>query len=177
MQDTRLVKLFIACSLDGYIAREDGAIDWLFSDQDYGFGSFFASVDTVVMGRHTYDLALSFPEYPYADKNVYVFSRSRPEGKDERGSLFTAESPGNLISRLRDDPGKDIWLVGGGQLVRSFLDEDLIDRLDVFIHPLLIGSGLPLFPRGSIQTNLRFEGTTSFVSGLVQLSYVRLPGG
>jgi dihydrofolate reductase len=169
----RLVKLFIASSLDGYIARENGGIDWLFSDQDYGFGAFFASVDTVVMGRHTYDLALSFPEYPYAEKAVYVFSRSQPAGKDERGSHITSESPGNLLSRLRDDPGKDIWLVGGGQLVRSFLDEDLIDRLDVFIHPVLLGSGLPLFPRGAAQTHLVFEGTTSFVSGLVQLSYTR----
>lgn len=169
----RLVKLFIACSLDGYIARDDGGIDWLFADQDYGYSSFFSSIDTVVMGRHTHDLALSFPVYPYADKTVFVFSRTHPAGEDERGASFTSESPEDFVSRLRDDPGRDLWLVGGGQLVRAFLDHDLIDQFEIFVHPVLLGSGLPLFPRGAARTNLRLEGVTPFVSGLVQLSYTR----
>jgi dihydrofolate reductase len=166
----RRIILFIACSLDGYIARLDGGIDWLFSDADYGYSEFFAGIDTVVMGRKTYDLSLSFGEYPYPGRAAYVFSRERAGGRDAHAQ-FVGEPVGAFMRRLRQQPGRDIWLVGGGQLVREFLNEGLIDDFIVSVHPIVLGAGLPLFPAPSRDTPLRHIKTIPFASGLVQLHY------
>lgn len=170
----RRVKLFIACSLDGYIARPDGGIDWLFSDGDYGYREFYASVDTVVMGRKTYELSLSFGEYPYPGASAYVFSRRRA-GERDAHAQFTGDEAGAFMRRLQAQPGRDIWLVGGGELVREFLNAGLIDDFIVSVHPVVLGAGLPLFPSPARETPLRHVKTLSFESGLVQLHYQRAP--
>lgn len=168
----RRVKLFIATSLDGYIARADGRVDWLFTDADYGYAAFYDSVDAVIMGRRTYDDALGFGPYPYADKAGYVFSHSRPAASSEHVS-FVSERPAALVASLRGEAGRDIWLVGGASLTASFLDNDLVDDFIVSVHPILLGSGIPLFPRQGRELSLALAGVTSFDSGLVQLRYER----
>lgn len=168
----RPVILFIATSLDGYIARMDGRIDWLFTDQDYGFREFFSNVDTVVMGRKTYEISLSFGEYPYPGRAGFVFSRSRNGQQDEHGR-FIADDPAGFIAGLRQKPGKNIWLVGGSELVRDFVQADLIDEYVISIHPVILGAGIPLFRSPLPLQNLLFRDSTTFDSGLVQLSYSR----
>jgi dihydrofolate reductase len=170
----RKVVLFIATSLDGFIARPDGGIDWLFSDADYGYAAFFDSIDTVVMGRKTYELSLSFgPPYVYEGKASYVFSRTNAGTKDEHAE-FIAGSSKDFIHSLRARAGKDIWLVGGAELVRDFLAEDLIDEFVISIHPIVLGAGMPLFPADARELSLTLKNSIAFESGLVQLHYERM---
>ena len=169
---SRKFKLFIAVSLDGHVARRDETIDWLFTDADYGYSDFHSSVDTLILGRSSYDVCLTFERYPYAGKRVLVLSQSRT-GVDQNGAEYTAEEPFALAHRLRAEPGGDIWLVGGGQVVRAFLAANLVDEIDLFIHPILLGDGLPLFPAGFPETKLRLLSTEAYATGLVRLSYGR----
>ena len=173
----RQVKLYVACSLDGYIARLDDSLDWLFSpDEDgdgFGYDDFVASVDTLIMGRRTYDIsvALGGPGY-HEDRTTLVLSRSR-EGIADDGAIYTAEEPRLLVERLRANDGGDIWLMGGGQVVRAFLAASLVDEFDVFVHPILLGEGVPLFPAGFPETPLELRGSEVHPSGLLRLSYRR----
>lgn len=173
----RTVKLYVACSLDGYIARLDDSLDWLFSPSEggdaYGYSEFFDSVDTLVMGRRTYDISVELGGAGYyEDRTVLVMSRTRTGIADD-GAIYTAEKPGLLIERLRANQGGDIWLMGGGQVVRSFLAESLIDELELFVYPVLLGEGVPLFPAGYPETSLELRATESRPNGLVHLSYRR----
>jgi dihydrofolate reductase len=163
------VILFIATSLDGYIAGPHGEIDWLFHDADYGYTAFFDSVQALVMGRKSYELSLSFGEWPYGDKPVYVFTRQTPP-VDARVRFVTGDAAG-LIAGLRAQGIQNIWLVGGGALVSTFLQENLIDEFVISVHPLLLGAGIPLFASGVPRLGLRLAGVTPFASGLVQLRY------
>lgn len=171
----RPVTFFVAASLDGFLAREDGSVDWLFDDADYGYTPFYAGVDTLFAGRATYEASLAFPQYPYAGKRVFVFSRSRAGEVDAHGTVFTGERPGELVARLRQEKGRGFWLVGGGQLARSFLEDDVVDRIDLFVHPIVLGAGRPLFPRSGVSRAFSVEDVELFSSGLVRLSYVREP--
>jgi dihydrofolate reductase len=168
----RRVRYFVASSLDGYIARTDGSIGWLFHDADYGYAEFYASIDTVVMGRATYELALALGPYPFSGKKAYVFSQSRAGTRDGHAEFVAGDVPA-FVAGLRAQPGRDIWLVGGAKLAREFLAADLIDEHIVSIHPVLLGAGIPLFPVNGRETVLRFEGARTFPSGLVQLRYER----
>jgi dihydrofolate reductase len=168
----RRIQLFIATSLDGHIARRDDAIDWLFTDADYGYTDFYASIDTLVLGRNTYDVCLTFEKFPYPGKRVIVLSKTR-NGSDQNGAEYSADEPFELAHRLRREAGGNIWLVGGGQVVRSFLAANLVDDLDIFIHPILLGDGLPLFPTGFPETKLVLAASQVYDSGLVRLTYSR----
>lgn len=163
---------FIATSLDGFIAGPAGEIDWLFDDQDYGYHAFFAVVDTVVMGRKTYDLCLTFDEYPYPGIPNYVWSQSR-RGKDEHAT-FVSEEIGPFLRGLKEQAGKRIWLVGGSALVSEAVRHELLDELIVSVHPLILGDGIPLFPRGLPTTRFQLTRSESFATGLVQLGYRRI---
>lgn len=162
---------FIATSLDGYIAGPNGEIDWLLTDQDYGYRPFYTSVDTVVMGRKTYDLCLTFGEYPYPGIPNYVWSRTR-HGKDEHATFWSGNLAG-LLKKLKQQEGKTIWLVGGSALVGEAITYDLLDELIVSIHPLVLGDGVPLFPRGLPKTQFQLVTSESFSTGLVQVTYRR----
>jgi dihydrofolate reductase len=168
----RPVILFIATSLDGYIARTDGSIEWLFTDQDYGYREFFSCVDTVVMGRKTYELSRSFGEYPYAGRAGFVFSRSRSGQRDEYEQFIEAD-PAEFVADLRSKPGKHIWLVGGSELVGDFIRRDLIDEYVISIHPVILGGGIPLFRVPLPTQKLIFRDCTTFDSGLLQATYSR----
>jgi dihydrofolate reductase len=167
----RKLILFIATSLDGYTAGPNGEIDWLFADQDYGYRDFYARIDTVLMGRKTYELSLSFADYPYPGAAAYVFSRTarRPDEQVH----FVAGDVGAFVQQLKRQPGRDIWLVGGGQIVRECLVADAIDELVISVHPILLGAGLPLFPPGFPRRGLALHSVQHFHSGLVQTTYLR----
>ena len=167
----RRVKLFIASSLDGYIAGPGDDTSWLFHDGDYGYALFFAGVDTVLTGRRTYEAALSFPEWPYADRKVVVFTRGGDLRIATPNTAATSRAPTDVVAELRSRSGRDLWLVGGGQLVRAFLDAGLIDDFIVSIHPILLGGGIPLAAPGAARTPLALVSERRFPSGLMQLTY------
>jgi dihydrofolate reductase len=168
----RKLILFVATSLDGYIAGPNEEIDWLFTDQDYGYREFYARIDTVLMGRKTYDLALSFGDYPYPGAAAYVFSRAprQPDGHAQ----FVAGEVGAFVEQLKRQPGRDIWLVGGGQIVRECLVADAVDEFVISVHPILLGAGIPLFPAGFPKRSLALQHVQRFESGLVQTVYARV---
>ena len=168
--EKRRVRLFIAASLDGYIAGPGGGIDWLFHDQDYGYTDFLASVDTVLMGRRSYEASLAFEPWPYPGMAPWVFTR-HPEAFDDPRVTFTARPPADVVARIRKKKGRDLWLLGGGEIVRAFLDAALVDEIVLAIHPIVLGRGIPLFPEGTRRTALRLTGSRAYDSGLVMLTY------
>lgn len=168
----RRIKLYTATSLDGFIARPDGGIDWLAQEGDYGYAQFYDSIDTIVMGRKTYETALSFGAYPYPDRAGFVFSRERAGTIDENVT-FVAEEVEEFVRNLRLRPGRDVWLVGGGELARAFFDRNLIDELQLFVHPILLGSGVPLFLPRRGDLRWRLLRSRPYPSGLVELHYER----
>jgi dihydrofolate reductase len=170
----RKVVLGLGISLDGYIARPDGAVDFLFMPKDYSMGPFFATIDTALMGRKTYDAALKMGGGSFGGSGMksYVFSHSQPPG--ERGGVtFVNESPKKFLAELREHPGKDMWLMGGGELARDFLKDDLVDELYIGIVPVLIGEGIPLFPSAFPQREFTLLENKTFSRGMIALKYER----
>jgi len=171
----RKVVLGLGISIDGYIARPDGAVDFLFMPKDYSMGPFFASIDTAIMGRKTYDVALKMGGGGFGDSNMknYVFSHSQPPG--ERGGVtFVNESPKSFVEKLRQRLGKNIWLMGGGELARDFLKDDLVDELYIGVVPVLIGEGIPLFLSGFPQREFSLLENKTFSKGMIALKYSRI---
>jgi dihydrofolate reductase len=181
----RKVKYFVANSLDNFIARPDGAVDWLFMEGDYGMREFFASIDTMLMGRKTYDFALSHspkrkpkrkPNKPQsktaakARTRTYVFSRTLTAGADDSVEIVSVEA-GAFVRKLKSEAGKDIWLMGGGELARSLFAEKLVDEIGLNIHPVLLGAGIPLFPDIGQQLDLELLACKAHDNGCVQVSY------
>ena len=147
VQQRKLV-CYIAASLDGYIATEDDSLEWLFKvemEGDGGYTEFVKTIDTVVMGRRTYEWIMEMEKgkFPYEGKECYVFS-SKQTGSDEH-VIFTSEDVPAFIERLRKRPGKDIWVIGGSLLIEAFLREGSIDEFIISVAPTLIGKGIPLF--------------------------------
>jgi len=168
----RKVVLFIATSLDGQISRPDGGIDWLFHGEDYGYTDFQSTIDVWLLGRTTYEHSLLYAGAQFEGREVYVFSRRRA-GVRLGGVQFVDDDPSDLVARLRERPGKDIWLIGGGELVSAFLERDLIDEIRLFVHPIVLGAGRPLFPPIPKERLLRLVDAHTFADGLVELRYVR----
>jgi len=166
----RKIKLSVANSLDNYIARPDGGFDWILSDQDYGRASFFKSLDTVLIGRKMHDLMVKMSSPSFPGMKNYVFSRTK-SGRGEGGVEFISGELKSFIALLREQPGKDIWLAGGGELVHSFLRERLVDEIRLGVQPVLLGEGIPLFPPAYPQTNLRLLKCEPYPTGLVMLAY------
>jgi dihydrofolate reductase len=166
----RRVILFIAASLDGYIARPSGEIDWLFTDQDYGYTEFLASVDTVLIGRKTYEQVLTFGEFPYQEKQSYVFSRDPGFDASPHAETIRTDIKA-FVDTLRRSDGKDTWLVGGAALIHPFLEHELLDELILSVHPILLGSGIPLFSETALTTPLQCLASQCYDSGLVQMKY------
>jgi dihydrofolate reductase len=171
----RKVVLGLGISLDGYIARPDGAVDFLFMPKDYSMGPFFATIDTAIMGRKTYDDALKMGGSGFGGSKMktYVFSHSQPAGELD-GVTFVNESPESFVEQLRKRPGKDIWLMGGGELARDFLKDDVVDELYIGIVPILIGQGRPLFPSGFPQREFALLENKTFSKGLIALKFARI---
>ena len=165
--------LCLGISLDGYIARWDGAVDFLFMPKDYSMADFFKSIDTVIMGRKTDDKSREMGGSSFGPAlKTYVFSHS-PAPEVQEGLTFVNQSPAALVAELRKLPGKDIWLMGGGDLARGFLKADLVDELYVGIVPVLPGEGIPLFPAGFPQRDFSLIENKTYSKGLISLKYRR----
>lgn len=178
MQNRKVV-LYIAMSLDGYIATDDGGLEWLHAMQipgeDYGYADFIRTIDTVVMGRKTYDKVLSFGiPFPHKDKQCFVLSRSR-SGADDNVT-FSDEVPSALIARLKQIAGKDIFIDGGAETVYELMKTGAIDRYIISVIPLFLGSGISLFKNGRPASKLRLMHSATYPSGLVQLWYEPVAG-
>jgi len=171
----RRVIVHIAASADGYIARPDDDLDWLTSRPApkgfYGLEAFEKSVDTLVLGRRTYEASLRLGGRFDAKRRHVVFSRQAPPPDPPPGVEFASESIGAFVSRVRAEPGKDIWLMGGGDLIASFLDAGAIDEFVVSVVPVFIGDGIPLIARRYRHAPLTLLGVERFEDGLVQLRY------
>ncbi len=174
----RKIKLYIAVSIDGYIAQSDGGVAWLDEipnpDQtDYGYFDFYKSIDTTLMGNATYQQILTFDiPFPYADKTNYVFSRK--EQVDNEDVKFVRKNVSDFVEELQSQKGGDIWLIGGGQLNAAFLEEGLIDEIIVSIMPIVLGSGMPLFAVQNIKSRFNLKKVVSFQSGVVQTTYEKI---
>ncbi|TKH44623.1 dihydrofolate reductase [Paenibacillus terrae] len=145
------VVLYIAMSLDGYIALPDGSVDWLYDVKgdggDNGYADFYDTVGTLLMGRLTYDEVLKLSDaFPYAGKPCYVLTRSLTGHPQAPHVTFTDEALPELVRRLQKQSKGAVWLVGGGQLVRDFLREGLLEKAIIAIIPKVLGRGIPLFP-------------------------------
>jgi dihydrofolate reductase len=170
----RKVVLALGISLDGYIARSDGSVDFLFMPKDYSMAPFFATIDVAIMGRKTLDMGLKMSGGSYNGYGLisYVFSRSQPAGKRD-GYTVTRQSPSAFTRKLRKQAGKNIWLMGGGELARDFLKADLVDELYLGVVPVLLGEGIPLFPSGFPQREFTLLENKSYSRGLIALTYER----
>jgi dihydrofolate reductase len=170
------VSVYIAVSLDNFIARDDGALDWLESVQDagggdYGYADFMATVDAVVLGRATYDAVRAFDTWPFAGKEVHVLTnRTLASAYGEQG-YAGALSP--LMARLAERGVQRVYL-DGGATIRQGLDEGLVDDMTLSIVPVLLGAGLPLFARGLPGSSWMPTGADVHPSGLVQVRYQRV---
>lgn len=167
--------VFIATSLDGFIARLDGALDWLPADggEPHGYDEFMATVDALVIGRKTFETVLAFDAWPYGTKPVVVLSRSLLELTVPDGAVcnLMAGTPLEIVNRLAQQ-GMGHLYIDGGVTIQGFLEAGLIQRFIITRIPVLLGSGIPLF--GFLPRDIRFEhmGTRSFPSGMVQSEYV-----
>ena len=170
----RKVVYGVGISLDGYIARPDGSVDYLSMPKDYSMGPFIKRMDVALMGRNTYEAGLKMSGGTFDSQGIkcYVFSRSEPAG--ERGGVtFVGESPKEFVAALRKKKGKDIWLMGGGELTRDFLREDLVDEIYLGVLPVLIGEGIRAFPDGFPQREFALRENKTFSKGLIALKYGR----
>ena len=175
MAKRRSVVVHIATSADGYIARADGDIEWLTSRPApkgfYGLNAFAKTIDTTIFGRKTYDASIQMGGRFDAKMRHIVFSRRDPPADVPPGVEFTSEAIGPYVERLRQVRGKDIWLMGGGELIASFLDAQAIDEFVISVVPVFIGDGIPLIARGRRHVPLSLRSTERFDDGLVQLHY------
>jgi dihydrofolate reductase len=169
------IRVYIAQSLDGYIARPDGGIDWLrpFDTVDYGYEKFIAEIGTVVMGRASYDLARSFGDWPYPNARSLVIT-SRPLDDDAPPTVARVNADlAKLAAALRASGGKDAWVMGGAMAINGFLAAGAIDRIDLFTVPILLSEGIPLFTPGRPELHLKLVSTRTYDKGLARQSYVR----
>lgn len=168
----RRVVYGVGISLDGYIARPDGSVDFLFMPKDYSMAVFFKRIELAVMGRKTYEIGKKMGGGSFDGQGMkcYVFSRTIEAG-EHGGATFTAESPAEFVKELRKKKGKDVWLMGGGELAREFLREDLVDELYLGIVPVLIGEGIAAFPSGFPQREFTLIENKTFSKGMIALRY------
>ena len=166
--------VYIAVSLDGYIADEDGDVHWLeaFEKDDYGYEEFIRSIGSVLMGRVTCDQIISFGEWPYKDIPTLVWSGSKVEDLPG-GARSWSENMEETIAWLKEQAGdKDIWVLGGGLTIQTLLSAGMIDRMELFVIPVLLGGGIRLFgEEGSEPQLLKLEHVQPYANGVVQLTY------
>jgi len=165
--------VFIATSLDGFIARPDGGLDWLPEEPEpHGYDEFIATVDAIVMGRKTFEIVLAFGAWPFGEKPVIVLSSNPSEIIAPDGAVCEAMSgtPQEIVTRLAERGMKHLY-IDGGVTIQGFLEAGLIQRLTITRIPVLLGSGIPLFGHLSHDIRLEHIATRPYPSGLVQSEY------
>jgi dihydrofolate reductase len=160
--------VYIASSLDGYIARENGDIDWLPENTPSGYDDFIKSVDTVIMGKKTYDQVLTFGDYPYKDKKSYIFTRNKNHPKEEK--IEFVQDVDKLVKNTLSDSGDSIWLIGGSEIISTFVNLDFVDELILSVIPIVLGKGIPLFKNMAKEIKMELVKTTDY-GKLVELHY------
>ena len=175
MRKRRNVIVHIATSADGFIASPNGDLEWLTSRPApkgfYGINAFMKSVDIKIIGRKTYEASLRLgAKFDSKDRHI-VFSHQAAPAKAPSGVELVNDAIGPFVSRLREQPGKNIWLMGGGELIASFLDEQAIDEFVISVVPLFIGDGIPLIARRHRHVPLDLHSVERFEDGVVQLHY------
>lgn len=172
----RRVRYQVACSLDGYIAGPNGEIDWIVMDPDIDFGALLAQYDTLLMGRRTYE-TLPGGAGGFAGMRIIVFSRTLRPG-DHPGVTIVADDVVGTLERLRAEPGKDLWLFGGGGLFQSLLALDQVDTIEPAVIPVVLGAGVPMLPAPGPRQSLRLTNHTVYPrTGIVLLEYAVERGG
>lgn len=174
----RKLSLFIATSLDGYIAKPNDDLSFLKmvekEGEDYCYSKFTSTIDTVIIGRKTYDYVLKeigSSHYDNGERDVYVITRTERQSVG-RTRFYTGDLP-ELIRKLRSENGKGIYCDGGAEIINEFLKHDLIDELTISVVPILLGNGTRLFQDGRPEQTLEFMGANTFDTGLIQLRYKR----
>lgn len=170
----RKVILYIATSLDGYIAKPNDDLDFLSivekDGEDYGYNDFINTVDTIILGRKTYDWVLKYAgEFLHADKNTYVITRTTRPGIGM--TIFFTGDLKSLILKLINEQGKNIFIDGGAEIVNELLKDNLIDEFIISVIPVLVGDGTKLFRDGRPEQILKLVNAKTFDTGLVQLHY------
>lgn len=168
------VTYYVASSLDGYIAREDGDVSWLetldISMEDTGYNEFYSTVDALVMGRKTYEMIVSFGAWPYGDKPVWICS-SNSITAIEGCNLKVGRKPKEVYSAAKEMNIKHLWLVGGGSLASSFLETNVLTNISLSLMPILLGSGIKLFGEVPSPVNINKVSEKIHASGMLQLEY------
>ncbi len=180
MNTKRKIIVYIATSADGYIARPDGDVEWLNRrprNVGYGIKAFYRTIDTILWGRKTYDWALAYHKEKGIKGGIfdtklanYVFSRNPPK-QGAPGAEFVSGPVKEFAQRLRSTPGKNIWMMGGGGLIASFLDANEIDVFDIHVIPTLIGEGIPLIAPRHRDVALRLHSVKKYPDGAARLRY------
>jgi len=171
------VILYMASSIDGFIASSDGSVDWLDTEADigdeYAFDSFLQGVDTIIMGRKSYEQTVSFGGWAFGNQHTFVFSKSTLQAQTPNTTIVTDPSP-DFINTLKEENGKDIWLFGGGTLNHYFLENDLIDEIMLFVQPVVLGTGIGLFGNKAVDVKkFTRKKVVEFASGFNLLWYKR----
>lgn len=173
------VSLYIAASLDGFIARPDGAVDWLPAPvpgvEDYGYTAFLDAADTLLMGRKTYEQLPAFGLWPYGDRRCIVFSATRGGTRDAHAEFLDCDIAA-CVRELKAEPGDGvIWLVGGAEIIAACLAGGVVDEIILTTVPVLLGEGIRLFPETGWSTRLSLRQVQSYSDGLVQHTYALAP--
>ena len=169
----REVILLITCSLDGYIADEEGNVDWLLGEDEYDFDSFLAKTDTLLMGHKTYRQVLGFGKWPYEGKECYVFTTRSPYPEDEKINdwIIFSNDPVVVTENLILGTGGFIWVVGGSSIISPLLNKGLISELRIAIQPIILGKGIPLFRDIRKDIRLDLKSSQEYESGIIELVY------
>jgi dihydrofolate reductase len=169
----RRIIYYVAVSADGFIARPDGDVAWLDRPQtagDYGMAAFYKTIDTVLMGRKTYEVGLKLGQDGYAGKRNYVFSRTLRPRPRARIQIVSGDV-GELAWKLRAEEGRNVWLVGGGELAAAFLDAGQLDEMIVHVMPTIVGEGIPLLQPRHRTIELRLRSARTYRDGVLRLHY------
>lgn len=175
METKRKLILYIATSLDGYIAKPNDDLSFLSivekEGEDYGYGAFEKTIDTIILGRKTYDWVMKqVPVFPHGGHDVYVITRTARPQKDK--TVFYTGDLEDLVTKLKAAPGKHLFVDGGSEIVHELLKKQLIDEFIISIIPILVGNGIKLFKDGRREQRLQLLSAKSFEKGLAQLHYI-----
>jgi len=171
----RKIILNLAVSLDGFIEGPNGEYDWCLADQDYGMTEFLSSSDAIFIGRKSYDLLMSTDPEMFGALKMYVFSDTLQPSTNPNTEIIKSADFKSKVETIRDQPGKNIWMFGGASLVSAFIEEGFITEFLLSVHPIILGSGKPLFMGSKDRIELILLGNEQFSSGLVQLRYAIKP--
>jgi dihydrofolate reductase len=167
---------YIAISLDGKIADAEGGVGWLdtinhLKDEDYGYSAFIETIDTTVMGTATYQQVLGFDmPFPYKEQRNYVFTRNQNLKEDEYATFITS-GHAKRLKEIKQEQGKDIWLIGGGEVNTLCLKASLLDEMIVHVMPFIVGKGIPIFSDAELMRHLELTSSKVYSSGVMELRY------